>query len=66
MTATHRHAPRRKLDGVNLLLLLVSIASGVGAYLLIDQGASVLVIVPSIVVATIAALHLIKYEAPRD
>lgn len=66
MTATHRYAARRKLDGVNLLLLLVSLASGVGAYFLVHQGVSALVLVPSIVVGTIAALHLVKYEAPRE
>jgi hypothetical protein len=49
------------------VLLLVGALSGLFSYWLITTAdVNVLVIVPSIVAATIGALHLTKLEAPRS
>ena len=66
MTTTHRRQYRRRLDRASLILLLVSVASGICAYALITHGANALVLVPSVVAATIAATHLTRHEAPRE
>lgn len=66
MTTTHRHSSRRRLDVFNLVLLLVSVASGFGALAIVQEGVTALILVPSVVVATLAATHLTKLEAPRD
>lgn len=67
VTTTYRQHSRRRLDVVNLLVLVVAIASGIFAYLLITYAnMNALVIVPSIVVATLSAPHLVKREAPRE
>lgn len=66
MTTTHRRQYRRRLDRANFMLLLVSVASGIGAYALITHGANALVLVPAVIAATMAATHLTKYEAPRE
>lgn len=67
MTATTRRHQRRRLDVANLIVLVVAIASGIFAYALITYAhMNVLVIVPSIVVATLSAPHLVKREAPRE
>lgn len=67
MTATTRRHSRRRLDVANLIVLVVAIASGIFAYVLITYAnMNALVIVPSIVVATLSAPHLVKREAPRE
>jgi hypothetical protein len=66
VTTTHRHYSRRRLDVSSLILLLVSLATGIGAYLLVLQGMNPLVLVPSVVGATVGVVRLIKLEAPRD
>lgn len=66
MTTTHRHQSRRRLDVSSLILLLVSILSGLGAYFLIMHGMSSLVLIPSVVAATVGAMRLFKFEVPRD
>lgn len=66
MTTTHRIQSRRRLDLSSLILLLVGIISGLVAYVLITQGMSALVLIPSVVAATIGATQLTKYEAPRE
>jgi hypothetical protein len=66
VTTTHKYHSRRRLDLFNLGLLLVSIVSGLGAYVLIEQGMTALLLIPSVVAATIGATHLVKYQAPRD
>lgn len=63
---THKYRSQRRLDLFSLALLLIGIASGLGAYALIEQGINALVMIPSVVAATIGATHLVKYEAPRD
>lgn len=66
MTTTHRHQSHRRLDISSLILLIVSLASGLGACVLILHGISALVLVPSVVAATVGVMRLFKYEAPRD
>jgi len=66
VTTTHRHQSRRKLDVSSLVLLILSVVAGALSYYLITQGISALVMIPSIVAATVAVTHLTKYEAPRD
>jgi len=66
VTTTHRIQSRRRLDLPSLLLLLVGIIFGLIAYVLIAQGMSALMLIPSVVAATIGATQLIKYEAPRE
>ena len=66
MTATHKQQSRRRLDRVNFFLLLVSIASALGAHALITHGVTALILIPSVIAATIAATHLTKREASRD
>lgn len=67
MTTTPRHEPRRKLDAVNLALLLIGVAFGALSYWLITtNGENPLILVPSVVVATLGATHLTKLELPRQ
>ena len=66
MTTTHRILSRRRLDLFSLILLLVGIASGLVSYVLITQGLSALVLIPSVVAATIGATQLTKQEARRE
>jgi tryptophan-rich sensory protein len=67
VTTTQRRQTRRRLDLANFILLLASIASGIGAYVLLSTSeVSALVLVPSAIAAAIAATHLTKYEAPRE
>jgi hypothetical protein len=67
MTTNRTSGPRRRLDVWGLVLLLVGALSGLFSYWLITTAdVNVLVIVPSIVAATIGALHLTKLEAPRS
>lgn len=63
---THRSQSRRRLDFFNLVLLAVSVVSGIFAYALVEQGMSALLLIPAVAAATIGATHLIKHEAPRD
>jgi len=66
VTTTHRIQSRRRLDLPSLILLLVGIISGLVAYVLITQGMSALVLIPSVVAATIGATQLTKLEAHRE
>jgi len=67
VTTTLRRHSRRRIDGANLIVLVVALVSAVLAYLLITYAnMNALLIVPAIVVATLSARHLVKYEAPRD
>lgn len=66
MTTTHKPGSHRRLDGASLALTLIGLAFGVFAYWLITvEHFNVLLIIPSIVAATIGATHLTKREAPR-
>lgn len=66
MTTIHR-TPRRRLDLASLLLLLVGLLFGVVAYWLVSaEHYDALLLVPSVVAATLGASHLFKREAPRD
>lgn len=73
MTTSHssrrhspKHAPRRRVDFAGVALFVVGLVFAVISFWLVDaRGASALVIVPSIVAATIGASHLTKREAPR-
>ncbi|GFG83335.1 hypothetical protein BST10_18780 [Mycolicibacter algericus DSM 45454] len=66
MITNHRSTARRRLDVPSLLLALVGLIFGAISYWLITTaGVNALVIVPSIVAATIGITHLIKREAPR-
>lgn len=67
MTTTHRSRPRRRLDISGLALTAVGLVFGLFSYLLATYaGISPLVMIPSVVAATIGATHLVKYEAPRE
>lgn len=59
--------PRRRLDVGSLILLVVGLLSAVFSYWLITSAnINPIILVPSIVAATIGALHLTKIEAPRS
>lgn len=65
MTLTHSRSTRR-LDAAGLTLLLIGLVCGVLSYWLIaEQGFDALLIVPSVVAATMGASHITKREAPR-
>lgn len=75
MTTTHsrhrplppRHRGRRTVDLASLALLIVGLSFGVLAYVLITRnGASPLLLVPSVIAATLGGTHLTKRQAPRD
>lgn len=66
MATIHSAESRRRLDLASLTLLVVGIACGAFSYwLTVAASLNALIIVPSIVAATIGALHLVKHEAPR-
>lgn len=66
MTMTHSYTSRRRLDPAGLMLLLIALACGVVSYwLVIDRGVNPLVLVPSIVAATVGASHVTKREVTR-
>lgn len=66
MTMTHSHRSHRRLDVASLALLLVGLVFGVLSYWLVaDHGLNPLVIVPSVVAATIGVTHVSKREATR-
>lgn len=66
MTTTHRNHPRRRLDVPSLVLMIIGVASGAFCLWLIGAShVSALVLVPSIIAATIGASHLVKSEASR-
>lgn len=66
MTKT-RGSSSRRLDVASLLLLLIGLVSAVGSCWLIgNSGFNALVIVPSIIAATVGATHLLQREASRD
>ena len=68
MTTTHKRAPaRRRLDVAGAVLTVIGVVCGILAYWLItNDEANALVIVPGTVAATIGLSHLVKREAPRD
>lgn len=64
MTTTHRHRPQRKLDVAGLVLLLIGIVFGIFSYwLIVAEDVNALVLVPSVVAATLGATSLTKIEA---
>ncbi|RDH12972.1 hypothetical protein DVB88_04830 [Tsukamurella pulmonis] len=65
-TTTRSSQSHRRLDVANLIVLVISLLAALFAYALIAYAdVNALVIVPSIVVATLSSTHLVKYEAPR-
>lgn len=68
MTMTHSHRSyRRRLDTASLALLLIGLTFGAISYWLItDHGLNPLVMIPSVVAATIGAAHITKREISRD
>ena len=57
---------RRRLDLASVALAMTGVLSGTFAYWLISaHEANALVLVPSVVAATLGATHLTKVEAPR-
>jgi hypothetical protein len=68
VTTTHSHHPRsrRSIDVAGFALLVCGLVFGaVALWLIEDRGYTPLLLVPSIVAATIGATHLTKWEAPR-
>lgn len=66
MTLTRKTGQHRRLDVASLLLLASGLASGIFAYWLVSNaGINVLVMIPSVVAATVGAVHLTKLEAPH-
>ena len=67
MTTTTSHTPGRwTVDLASLALLIIGLVFGVVAYNLItEDGQNPLLLVPSVVAATLGAAHLAKREAPR-
>ncbi|EOM74644.1 hypothetical protein DW322_11390 [Rhodococcus rhodnii] len=64
---TTRHTSHRRVDAANLIVLVVAVASGIFAYMLVTYASmNALVIVPAVVVATLSVPNLIKREAPRE
>lgn len=67
MAMTHSHRSRRRLDVASLALLLVGLVfGGLSYWLVLDHGLNALIMVPSVVVATIGAMHITKREASRQ
>lgn len=66
MTPTRREHTRRRLDVANFVLLLVCLVSALVAVALITHGLNAIVLVPSVVVGTLAATRLVKYEVPHE
>ena len=65
-TTTRSHRSRRRLDVASLILFLVGLAFGALCYWLItSHGANVLIMVPSVVAATVGITHIVKREATR-
>lgn len=64
---TNERGPsRRRLDVPSLLLLSSGVVFGLLSYwLVVEHDVNSLVIVPSIVVATVGATHITKLEAPH-
>ena len=67
LTAMTRHEPpKRKLDLSSLALFLLGCATGIYAYVLTQTTeANALVLVPSVVTATIGALNITTTKSPR-
>ena len=66
MTMTHSYTSRRRLDPAGATLLLVALVCGVASYwLVVDRGVNPLVLVPSVVAATVGASHVTKREVTR-
>lgn len=66
MTHSHQHGSHRRLDVASLVLLAIGLISGCLSYWLItEREVSPLIIVPSVVAATIGATHISKREAPH-
>ena len=66
MTMTHSHHSHRRLDMASLTLLIIGIVCGAFSYWLVSEhGLNPLILVPSVVAATIGATHLSKREAGR-
>lgn len=67
MTTTLKSQSRRRLDVSSLALMVIGLVFGTISYRLATyDDVNVLVIVPSVVAATIGAMNLVKREAPRD
>lgn len=66
MTMTPSHRSHRRLDGPSLALLLIGLLfGGLSYWLVVEHGLNPLIIVPSIVAATVGAIHITKGEASR-
>ena len=67
MTMTHSHRSHRRLDAAGLALLVIGLVfGGLSYWLVADHGLNALIIVPSVVAATIGATHITKREAARQ
>ncbi len=67
MTTMSSERSRRRLDPAGLALLVVGVVFGVIAYILVtSQDMNPVLLVPSVVAATIGSSHLFKWEAGRD
>jgi hypothetical protein len=67
VTTTHKHdEARRRLDVASLLLVISGVLSALfSCWLITDENVSVLVIIPSVVVAIFGIAHITKREAPH-
>lgn len=66
MTLTHDRRSHRRLDVASLALLLIGLVFvGISYWLVTDHGLNPLLIVPSLVAATVGATHITKREASR-
>lgn len=55
--------PSRRIDVASLLLAIIGFAFGAVSYwLIMSKGVNPLVVVPSVVAATIGVMHLVKRE----
>ncbi|AMS03842.1 hypothetical protein SEA_BAXTERFOX_32 [Gordonia phage BaxterFox] len=67
MTTTVKRPHRRRVDAVSLALMVVGLLFGAISYCLVTfADVNALIMVPSIVAATVGASHLVKREAPRE
>lgn len=66
MANTTRQRPQRRIDVAGLISAVVGVAFAiVSYYLIVNANINPLVIVPSIVTATLGFANLTKLEAPR-
>lgn len=56
----------KRFERSNLILLLISVILCIGAFALVEQGVTRLVVIPSFIVAVVASIRLSNYKEPKE